>query len=414
MPNPSALRVGYVVKRFPRYSETFILNEILALEAAGLELEIFSLRPPNDAHFQDRLSRVRAAVHYLPGESIKAADFWSAIHHASSVLPDIYASLGEARSEQICDVFQALVLARTAVTTGIDHLHAHFATQTATVARLAARFAAIPFSFTAHAKDIFHESVRADDFERKLNDAAAVVTVSDFNVSFLQHTYGSSAAHVTRIYNGLDLDRFPYDAPDIRPPAIIAVGRLVEKKGFDDLIDACALLAVHRSDFVCRIVGTGELEALLRDRISRLELGHVVELLGPRPQPDVIELVGQAAVFAAPCVIGEDGNRDGLPTTLIEAMALGTPCVATAVTGIPELVRHEFTGLIVPQRNPPALAEALGRLLDDQALRVTLAARARQLIASEFDASINCGRLRALFEQAAAARPRAAAHELVT
>ena len=390
-------RVGYVVKRYPRYSETFIVNEILAHEAAGLDIDIFSLYPPNDDHFQDVISQVRAPVTYLTPYGLKAADLWAAIREAADLLPGAWPGLQAARDEDSRDVYQALLLARATRLRHIEHLHAHFATSATTVARLAALFAGIPYTFTAHAKDIFHESVQPDDLRRKLQDASAVVTVSDFNLQHLRATYGSAADHVRRIYNGIHPDHFPFTSPEARPPLIMGVGRLVEKKGFADLIDACALLARKQVQFRCLIIGTGELEEDLRAQIGQQGLDSQVELLGPKPQAEVIRLVSSAAVLAAPCVVGSDGNRDGLPTVLLEAMSLGTPCVATDVTGIPEALFHGETGLMVRQHDPQQLAESIESLLNDDELRVRLATAARRLIEEEFDVHRNAARVRELF-----------------
>lgn len=390
-------RVGYVVKRYPRFSETFIVNEILAHEAAGLEIEIFSLRPPADTHFQDALARVRARVTYLPDRSIQVAEFWSAIEDVGKALPGVWVALSGAMGEDGLDVYQAFVLARLVQERQIGHLHAHFGSVAASVTRLAARFADVPYSFTAHAKDIFHESVCQEDLRHKLNDASAVITVSDYNLTYLRDAFGTAASHVLRVYNGLELDRFPYQSPRNRLPRIVAVGRLVEKKGFDVLIDACTLLAERGHSFNCRIVGTGELEDDLRVQVGQRGLSDVVELIGPRPQAGVIDLVQGAAAFAAPCVDGSDGNRDGLPTVLLEAMALGTPCVSTDVTGIPEIVRHMETGLMVPQRDADALAAALDQLLSDADLRVRLAEQARRVIEHDFDVHQNAASIRDVF-----------------
>lgn len=394
------MKVGYVVKRYPRYSETFIVNEILAHEAAGMEVEIFSLLPPEDGHFQDSISRVQAPVTYLQAKGLKAADFWSTLDDAGEILPYLWDSLEEARGEDVRYAYQAVVLARETRLRGIDHLHAHFATASTTVARLAARFARIPYTMTAHAKDIFHESVRPEDLQRKLQDAAATVTISDYNLEYLQDNYGPAAEGVRRIYNGLELEKFPYEEPRRRAPEIVAAGRLVEKKGFADLIEACSLLRDRGVEVRCRIVGFGEQEPELRAAVERLRLGNKLELLGPRPQGDLIESVVSATVFAAPCVVGGDGNRDGLPTVLLEAMALGTPCVSTDVTGIPEVLRDGETGLMVPQHDPAALADAIERLLADPELRVGLAGRARRLVEAEFDVRRNAALLREMFEAA--------------
>ena len=402
------MRIGYVLKRFPRYSETFVVTEVLAHEAAGWEVEIFSLRPPNDTHFQDLLARVRAPVRYLPSEGTRPADFWAALQEASRLSRAAWAVLDAARGEAAGDVHQALVLAVEARRRGIPHLHAHFATSAATVARLAAAMAGVPFTFTAHAKDIYHETVRPDDLRRKLTDAAAVLTVSDFNLAYLRDTYGPAASGVRRVYNGLDLDRFPYRDPRVRAPRVVAVGRLDEKKGFDVLVEAAGLLAARGASFGVDIVGAGELQEALERQIALRGLGDRVRMVGPRPQAEIVRMVAEAAAFAAPCVVGRDGNRDGLPTTLLEAMALGTPCVSTDVTGIPEILRDGETGLVVPQNDPDALAGALERLLARPELRVSLAARARLRIEEDFNARTNGARMRQIVSEVHARRALAA------
>lgn len=389
-------KVGYIVKRYPRYSETFIVNEILAHEEAGLDLEIFALRPPSDTHFQPNIAKVKAPVTYL-SEQGKMAELWTAITEVANQIPGSWHALALFEQEDARTIHQALQLARAIKARGITHLHAHFATSATAVARVAARLTHIPYSFTAHAKDIFHESVDAQDLRRKLQDASTIVTVSDYNLGFLQEAYGEAAAQVARIYNGLDLTAFPYETPADRPPRILAVGRLVEKKGFGDLIDACAILAGQGVVFDCKIIGSGDQEADLRGRIEQHRLSDQVTLMGPRPQSEIVTLLRDASVFAAPCVIGQDGNRDGLPTVLLESMALGTPCISTDVTGIPEILLDEETGLMTPQNNPAALAEAIKRLLDSSALRVRLAQNARRLIENRFDIHRNATMLRALF-----------------
>jgi len=261
--------------------------------------------------------------------------------------------------------------------------------------------AGISFSFTAHAKDIFHEDVEPERLRQKQRSAAAVITVSDFNLRHLRENDAASADHVVRIYNGLDLETFRFQAPRARPKRIVAVGRLVEKKGFGVLLDACSVMAEAGQDFECRIIGAGPLEADLRQHIDEIGLGARVALEGPLPQARIREEVQKAAVFAAPCVIGADGNRDGLPTTLLEAMALGTPCISTDVTGIPEIVRQDETGLLVPQRDPAALARAATRLLEDPDTRVRLAIEARRLIETHFDVADNTARQREIFRSAA-------------
>lgn len=406
-PVSPVLRIGYVLKMYPRFSETFILNELLAHEEAGLELEVFSLYLPTDGKFHDALSRLRAPVTYLENARLKAADLWAAMRSAAPALPALWESLAEASTEDAREVAQAIRLAQMVKERGITHLHAHFATTSTTVARLAARLAGITYSFTAHAKDIYHDDTLPDVLRRKLYDAAAVITVSDFNLAFLRQHYGPAAQDVYRVYNGVDLEEFPFAAPDQQSrtgPEIIAVGRLVEKKGFDDLIEACRILRDRGMPCECQIIGSGPEEERLRERIHERSLTGCVHMVGGLPRGEVISRVQAASVLAAPCVVGADGNRDGLPTVLLEAMALGTPCIATDVTGIPEAVIDGETGLLTPQRNPQALATGIARLLKDTRLRLQLAHAARRLVEAEFDIRRNAALIRDRFAQAA--RPR--------
>ncbi|MBF2035413.1 MAG: glycosyltransferase family 4 protein [Leptolyngbyaceae cyanobacterium T60_A2020_046] len=396
-------------------------------QAAGVDLEIFALRPPADTHFQDKIARVRAPVTYLrkPAQGRKnpalmtltpnsATYFGSELVEAAKVLPGFWQKLERAAGERSSVVYQAAWLAQEVRQRGITHLHAHFGSVATSVARLAAQFAEVPYSFTAHAKNIFHDSVEPEDLHRKLRDAA-VITMSDYNVRHLQQQFGSDADGVQRIYNGMDLTDLQWVAPVARspqpssdvPPRILSVCRLVEKKGVADLIDACALLRQWGCRFVCQIVGTGPLEADLRSHLQALHLNNWVEILGPRPQQEVFALMHQATVFAAPYVIGADGNRDGLPTVLLEAMALGTPCVATDVTGIPEVIRPGETGLLVNQRDAHGLAVALQQVLMEPDLCGAIARQARTLIETEFDIARNVAQLRSHFSLPATAPKKA-------
>ena len=395
--NGALPKLGFVLKRYPRYSETFVVREILAHEEAGASVEIFSMRPPDDAHFQDLISRVRAPANYLympaegllpeslAGATLTAAHFWKAMAEGSAELPGLQARLEEVREAEARDIYQGLQLARAIRRKNIQHLHAPFASDAATIARLASRFSGVPFSFTARAKDIFHDAVKPDDLRRKLHDAVSVVTISDYHLNYLRKTYGPLADKVQRVYNGLNLEEYAYRSPEDRPPVILAVGRLIEKKGFGDLVDACALLERDQLDFRCRIIGSGKLQADLLAQINRLGLENKVLLLGPVRQAEVAKEMHQAAVLAAPCIVASDGDRDGLPNVIQEALALGLPVIATDVTGIPEVVHHEKTGLQVPQRDPQVLAAAIRKLLRDPALRVRLATGGRRLIEADFD-----------------------------
>ena len=397
------MRVGYVLKRYPRYSETFIVNEILAHEEAGLEIEIFALRPPSDTHFQDSIARVRAPVRYIAPKPASASALWQSLRTTREEAPAPL-DFDDLLDAEVGAVSQALQVAERAREAGITHLHAHFATLATTVSRLASAVTGLSYSLTAHAKDIFHEDVVEADLQRKLRGASAIVTVSDFNVTHLDGVCPDVSDRVHKVYNGMDLTRFTYEEPRVSEPRILAVGRLVEKKGFDVLIDACAELRRREVPFRCEIVGHGELEADLRQRIEKHALGDAVALSGPRPQMEVIETVRNAAVMAAPCIVGDDGNRDGLPTTIVESMALGTPVVSTDVTGIPEVVQDGITGRQVGQNDVAGLADVLQDLLGDADQRLRLSRGARELIDAQFDVRKNTGRIRDLSEAAASGR----------
>jgi glycosyltransferase involved in cell wall biosynthesis len=396
----SERRTAYVLKMYPRFSETFVVNELRAVEAAGELVDVFSLRPPNDGRFHEALADVRASVTYVRSSGLRATDVWEVLGSAREELPGLAGCIDELLDVGVVDAVQAVDVAVQLRRRGISHVHAHFASVATTVARLAARLAGVPYSFTAHAKDVYHDDVDPEDLRRKLADAKTVVTVSDFNLAHLQRRFPQESSSVLRVYNGLDLAAFRYADPAQRPPVVAAVGRLVEKKGFDDLLEAVALLVQDGAPVSLELVGTGPCEQDLRAQAVRLGLSGSVRFHGALPQGRVRQLVQAAAVLAAPCTVAADGNRDGLPTVLLEGMALGTPCVATPVTGIPEAVEDGVTGLLVPERDPAALATALRRLLHDGRLRTRLAAAARRRVEADFEVHRQAAQLRSVFAEA--------------
>ncbi|MDT9595262.1 glycosyltransferase [Nocardioides zeae] len=382
-------RVGYVLTMFPRFSETFVLNELLALEAAGTEVRVLSLRQPDDGRFHAALGDLRARVTYVTRPS-RASSVWSVLASVAPDLPRLAEHLPQVLALPVEEGVAALEVAAAAVREGLTHLHAHFANSPATVARVAAALAGIGYSLTAHAKDVFHDGLDAVALQANLRQASAVVTVSDFNVRFLRELCPAAADRVVRVYNGLDLERFAFRAGPREPRTVVAVGRLVPKKGFDVLLQATALLVRTGGDPVrVRIVGSGAEEPRLRELAARLRITDRVEFCGALPQDRMKEVVASATVFAAPCVVAGDGNRDGLPTVLLEALALGTPCVATPVTGIPEAVVDGVTGRLVPEGDATALAAALLGLLDSPADRAAYAAAGRALVERDFDVRRN-------------------------
>ena len=408
---------GYVLKMFPRFSETFILAEILELERRGRPIHVISLKKPDDGRFHGDLARVRAPVEYLseharchPSVYVRAHIRWMRERPAAylSIMRNALRHRGEAWKAFL----KAPLVADAARSAGCDRLHAHFASLPAIVAMYASELAGLPFTFTAHAKDIFLDDRSPALLRRLMHRARRVVTVSDFNVEYLRGIGGRElpADRIARIYNGIDLRAFR-SVPRIassEPPLILAVGRLVEKKGFADLIRACARLREDGVRARCEIVGKGALQADLSRRIVDLGLDDRVQLVGPLPREKVAQKLQQAAVLAVPCVVGKDGNRDGLPTVILEAMAAGVPVVATDVTGIPEAVEDGVNGRVLSPGDVASFATALRQLLEDATLRARMSRAGRQRAESLFDIERNVEQLDCVMHDGASAPPATA------
>ncbi|TWT66263.1 GDP-mannose-dependent alpha-(1-6)-phosphatidylinositol monomannoside mannosyltransferase [Posidoniimonas polymericola] len=395
----STTRIAYVLKRYPRFSETFVVNEILTHEAAGVEVDIFALRPPLDTRFQPEIALVKGPVSYLSSGGLRASHLWDCLRPVLESGDTRAFAIADALDAEGDEVYQALQLAESIRRRGVTHIHAHFATSATTVARLASLLTGVPYTFTAHAKDIFHEYVDAGALGQKVRDAARVITVSDFNVTHLTQTHPEHAEKVTRLYNGIRLSKYPFREAAERAPLVLAVGRLVEKKGFDDLIAACARIRDQGVMFRCEIIGDGDLGEKLEKQIRQSDLQDTVTLLGARSTDEVAARMREAAAFVMPCITASTGDRDGMPTVLLEAMATGAPCIGTTVTGIPELIEHEVTGLLHPERRPDLIADSIIRLLTDEALGRELAVAAREQIEREFDIEKNSVVQREIFQQ---------------
>jgi len=388
--------VLYVLKRFPRLSETFVLRELLELEAQGERILIDALLPPEGGPAHAELASLRAPVRYLPRRPrLRQPSVASAHLRVGLRSPLVWARLASrARRRGTWRRFvQAGLTADRARQAGARHLHAHFATAAADVARDAALLTHVPFSVTAHAKDIFHAD-HAPQLARRLEGASAVVTVSEHN-----------AEHLRGILNGVPVHHIPNGVPPASPGPgtqggpLLFVGRLVAKKGVDVLIDACALLRSEFPELGVEIVGGGPLAEELAGRAGRAGVADRIRFLGPQPAEVVDAAFRRCSLLALPSRIDEHGDRDGMPTVLVEALARGVPVVATDLVGIPEVVRHGETGLLVPPDDPPALAAAIARLVRDPKLARELAAEGRVLVAERFNPGRSARLLRALFEE---------------
>ena len=397
------MHVGYVLKKFPRLSETFVLNELLELERQGVTVTVLSIHRPDDGRFHRQLAELAGEVVYLPQrksqESIDAhAARLDLLRAARDGLWGVVEHLLAARRKDLWSVIEAgLDVAAIAHARGIEHLHAHFATVSTDVAHTAHVLCGVPYSFTAHAKDIYQDGVDAQRFARLVRDAAFVVTVCDANRAHIRdHLAPDSVEQIVRLYNGVDLSAFHprIRRPDARP-LVLGVGRLVEKKGFSDLVHAIALLRRQGVDLACVIAGDGEERASLEALARELDAG--IEFTGAMTHDATRALMARATLLALPCVVGNDGNRDALPTVLLEVLAAGVPVISTPIVGVDEIVGGGDAGVLVPPRDPHALAMAIKALLDDPAQREALALAGRARAERLFDLKINVGRLRELF-----------------
>lgn len=414
-------RTAYVLKVYPRFSETFVVTEILAREAAGEELAIYALRPTSDARFHPQLAQVRASVTHLPRPH-KLATEWDVLARAQAELPGFGERFGALMPLLVrldpSVVAQGVDLALRLRADGITHVHVHFASMASWATAIASALTDIPYTVTTHAKDLFHDSVDRVVLGEVLHRAEQVVAISDYNRRFLMDLDPALADKVVLVRNGLELGRFRYRDPNEPQDRlrVLAVGRLVEKKGFTHLVEAARLLAggpdgagahaggADRLPLDVRIVGDGELKADLAAQVEAAGLGGTVQLLGPRSQAELVEELAAADVLVAPCVVGADGNADGLPTVLLEAMASGVPCIATDVTGIPEAVhpageQGPATGILLgadPADLAERLAAALAEVADPAWPRVEIARAARALVEAEFDTARQSRRLAAL------------------
>ena len=415
-PASRPLRLAYLMSRFPKATETFILYEILELERLGHRVEIFPLVlhretmvQPGASELVDRAHDVRllsrevlgAQLHWLRRRPRQYLGAWAA------------AIRGNIRSPRfLLRAFVAVPLgatfARRMESLRIDHIHAHWATHPALAAYVAAKLTGLPYSFTAHAHDIYVNRAMLDE---KIRAARFVVTISEQNRRLFEGWYGhSAAAKVAVIHCGADPAVFapnavepgnarPVGGSANAPVRIVCVASLQPQKGQRFLIDACRLLVDRGLAIRCQLVGEGDERPALAARIHELGLEDVVELLGSQPRDRVAELLGQAHVVVQPSVVLRSGKTEGIPVALMEALAAERAVVASRLSGIPELVADEETGLLVEPGDPIALADAIERLAADPDLRSRLGRAGRERVLAEFDLRLNTAKLADRFRE---------------
>ena len=406
-------RLGMILKGYPRISESFISTEILLLESLGIPIEIYSLRQPREIFSHEHVRQIRAPATYLPEyvlphwqtlvKSNRA--LWKLLgpHYTRCLAGAVQRAWERKKLATLRHFLQAGHLAATClVHSAVTHLHAHFCHTPTSVALFASELTGLPFSFTAHAKDVYISE--PEQLVRKIRKARFVVTCTGYNAQYLRDLAKAAACdtplHV--IYHGIDLSFFTFDpARTPGPPyQILSIGRLVPKKGYDTLLQSLKLLDRAGVDFRFNHIGSGEMQPQVAGMVRDLDLEHRVNLLGTLPHHEVINHYRQAHCFALASRVASNGDRDGVPNVLIEAMATGVPVVATRVSAIPELVEDGATGVLVQPDDPSQMAGAIMDILLHPEHYANHIARARARVEQDFD-NHNCvRRLHALFKDA--------------
>ncbi len=423
--------IGYIVRTFGRNPENFITNEIYMLESLGAKLSIFSINRLRNPPAEGIFSRIRSSITYLPNAeqmendsylislylsfiAYAKAHLWllsaSPLTYVSTLFEAIHFCFRYAPSRTsprkifLRDFIRAGYVAAQVVKQGnIKHLHAHFAHNATTIAMFASRLSGVPYSFAAHAQDTFVDEVNPGDLlQIKTDRARFVVASTEGNYRHLE-SISEEETPLHLLYQGLDPSYFMRTGelpqrPVQSKPLIVSVGQMVDKNGYEYLIKACHLLREQGKHFKCLIVGPQEDNFhRLKRMIQEMRLEGTVSLR-PSMQPQQMrELYSQATLFALPCLVGENGERDGIPMPMIEAMAMRVPVVSTYTSGITELIQSGIDGKLVPSKDEVRLAEAIGELLDNPKLRQRLAEAARARVVRHFDATRNIGYLKNLF-----------------
>jgi len=388
-------KLGYLFERFPAFTQTFCARELAELYRQGSTPPVYSIRRPAESR-PASIPLENVPIYYLPDTN--SLGFKLRTKLIPPRLKDLWSGSGDLRDKG--RFREAAFLGRKLKAAGVSHVHVHFAGLASRTAWWIKRLYNIPYSFTGHANDIFcpkpDQRVGLGDLVR---DASFVVIVSDFGANWLRSRFPESGHKIHRVYNGLDLSLFKPAAPAAEPLRLLTVGRLIEKKGFRYLIDACHLLRVAGFNFGCQIVGEGPEHSRLQELIDQYNLSDVVRLTGPLTQTELSELLAQSSIFVFPAVHDGAGDTDNLPTVLIEAMASHLPVVSTEVAGIPEIVQQNVNGILVPEKDPAQLADAIRTIASDADLLKRFGSASRRVAEEKFALFRTVGQLKRLFAQ---------------
>ncbi|MGA7874020.1 MAG: glycosyltransferase [Desulfoferrobacter sp.] len=408
--------LGMILKGYPRISETFISSEILLLESLGIPIEIYSLKQPREDFSHEKVNAIKAPVTYMPEyvlphwQTLLQSNWIAWRNLGNRYLTNLDAAIRRAYERRTTATLRHFLQAGhlTAVRLlgrPVTHIHAHFCHTPTSVALFASQLTGRPYSFTAHAKDIYTSD--PDQLARKIDSASFVVTCTKHNARYLAQLSSEESDRVPKtaiytIYHGIDLDFFTFDhRPTPGPPyKILSIGRHVAKKGYDDLFMAAKLLDEAGLDFQLVQIGSGEITSELKAIVRNLGIQHKVKMLGTLPHEGVIEHYRSAHCFALACKVAPNGDRDGIPNVLVEAMAVGLPVVATQVSAIPELVEDGISGTLVEPENPASLAHGIMRILLNPEKFEKQQEQARAKVEMEFDSRRCVTQLCELFKKA--------------
>ena len=398
------VRVAYLMSRFPKLTETFILYEMLAVERRGVTVEVYPLQRERASTMHPEAAAFTARAHFAPFLSlgILRAQARFLVGRPRAYLGALFtwlgATFGSLRYFGGALVFfpKAVWFAERMQAQGVTHVHAHFASHPAAAALVIHRLTGISYSFTAHGSDLHRERRM---LQEKVAEAHFVAAISDYNRRVIVAECGERAAAKTIVLHcGVDTDVFRAAPRGIEGCArrrfrILCTGTLHEVKGQTHLVEACRILAERGVDFECAFVGDGPDRERLGEQVVRAGLADRVQFLGRRMRAEVVRLLGEADVLVAPSVASRDGRREGIPVAIMEGAACGIPVVASDLSGIPELIEDGKHGFLVPPGDAPALADALQRLHADPSLRIALGREGRAKVLSEFDLDTNAAAL---------------------
>lgn len=388
-------KIAYILSQFPETHETFILREIIELKKNKINLELFSLKKCKDKVIHPQAQEFIKQTHYsslLSFNIMKALFYfiWNKPIECMRLVHYLirlnFSSL-EFLIKSLAIVPISLFYAKLMRDLHITHIHAHWATIPTTSAVIVSRILGIPFSFTAHAWDIFLPNPM---LKEKVLCAEFVATCTGYNKNYLDSLlYYKENDKIILNYHGIDFETLPEAHKDIDDNLIFSAGRLCEQKGFPYLIEACAILRDRGHQFKCIIIGEGPDRKALTSQIELLGLQKFVTLSGMKPQSYIFDMFNKARMFVLPCVISRNGDRDGIPNVMIESLAMHTPVVSTTVSGVPEIIKNNITGITVEQRNSQQLADAIVRLINNPGLAYDYTINGRKLVEAKFDIKRN-------------------------